>query len=50
MNVEKRHSPEWDSNGIVVLGGTASTEHTVRICRYLKLTPGQATVGLFPDG
>ncbi len=50
MNVEKRQSPEWDSNGIVVFGGTASTELTARICRYLKLTPGQAMVSLFPDG
>jgi len=50
MNVEERRSREWDGNGLVVFGGTASTELTAQICRYLDVEPGHATVNPFPDG
>jgi len=39
-----------DAEGIVVFGGTASSNLTDRICAYLELERGNATVGRFPDG
>lgn len=35
--------------GMVVFGGTASVELTDRICAYLKVAPGRASVSRFPD-
>lgn len=42
-------SADRDANGIVVFGGTASTALTDKICGYLELKRGRATVGRFPD-
>jgi len=50
MNVEEKRSAEWDGDGLVVFGGTASMDLTGRICRYLNVEPGHATVSPFPDG
>ena len=50
MNVEEKRSKEWDGNGLVVFGGTASTDLTAQICQYLAVEPGHATVSPFPDG
>jgi len=42
-------SADRDANGIVVFGGTASTALADKICGYLELKRGRATVGRFPD-
>jgi len=42
-------SADRDPNGIVIFGGTASTALTDKICGYLELKRGRATVGRFPD-
>lgn len=39
-----------DTKGIVVFGGTASSNLTDSICEYLGLNRGNATIGRFPDG
>lgn len=43
-------SADRDANGIVVFGGTASTALADKICGYLELKRGRATVSQFPDG
>jgi ribose-phosphate pyrophosphokinase len=35
---------------VVIFGGSASTELTEKICRYLELEPGHATISPFSDG
>jgi len=42
-------SADRDANGIVVFGGTASTALADKICGYLELKRGRASVGRFPD-
>jgi len=42
-------SADRDANGIVVFGGTASTALADKVCGYLELKRGRATVGRFPD-
>jgi len=42
-------SADRDANGIVVFGGTASTALADKICGYLELKRGRATIGRFPD-
>ena len=39
-----------DPNRLVIFGGTASTELATKICDYLKIKRGRATVSRFPDG
>ncbi|MBU0716860.1 MAG: ribose-phosphate pyrophosphokinase-like domain-containing protein, partial [Planctomycetes bacterium] len=39
-----------DPNGLVIFGGTASSELATQICDYLKIKRGRATVSRFPDG
>jgi ribose-phosphate pyrophosphokinase len=36
--------------GLQVFGGTSARNLTKRICEYLKIKPGEATVESFPDG
>lgn len=43
-------SSDRDAGGVVVFGGTASSTLTDRICQYLGVKRGSATVGRFPDG
>ena len=43
-------SGAYASNGLVIFGGTASCELTDKICDYLKVQRGRATVSRFPDG
>jgi ribose-phosphate pyrophosphokinase len=50
MTESKKRPGTWDSNGLVVFGGTASSSLTDRICEYLKITRGHALVTTFPDG
>ncbi len=50
MTWSRQDSSDHKSTGIVVFGGTASRELTDRICGYLKITHGSATVSAFPDG
>ncbi len=40
----------FGDNGIVVFGGSASGALSDKICKYLGLARGRATVGAFPDG
>ena len=49
MNWGSQTSADRDPNGIVIFGGTASTALTDKICGYLELKRGRATVGRFPD-
>lgn len=50
MSAAKKTSSDWDSNGLLVLGGTASNKLTDDICQYLGAERGRATVAPFPDG
>ena len=50
MTREHGTAADYDADGLVIFGGTASSELTDRICRYLKLRRGRATVSRFPDG
>ncbi len=43
-------SADRDANGIVIFGGTASAALADKICNYLELKRGRASVGRFPDG
>ncbi len=45
---QKSSSPS--ANGIVVFGGSASSELTDKICKYLELPRGKAITSAFPDG
>jgi len=37
-------------NGLVIFGGTASSELTEKICQYLEVKRGKAATSRFPDG
>jgi ribose-phosphate pyrophosphokinase len=50
MNARRDGTSDWDLGGLVIFGGTASTELTDRICGYLEVPRGRATVSRFPDG
>lgn len=50
MNWDKEVPTDRDSNGLVVFGGTASCALTAKVCDYLKVAPGRATVSRFADG
>lgn len=50
MTTTKKGPAGWDSNGLVVFGGSASSELTDRICTYLAVPRGRALVTGFPDG
>ena len=50
MSIESGQAGEWESDGLVVFGGSASSELTDRICDYLETRRGQASVDRFPDG
>ncbi len=50
MALRRERAASGDSNDIKVFGGTASSELSDRICRYLNVERAHATVGSFPDG
>jgi len=50
MSNDSEQPGEWDSDGLVVFGGSASSELTDGICDYLKIPRGEASIGRFPDG
>ncbi len=50
MSWGSQTSADRDANGVVIFGGTASSALTDKICNYLELKRGRATVGRFPDG
>jgi ribose-phosphate pyrophosphokinase len=50
MIARRDGTSDWDLGGLVVFGGTASTELTDRICSYLDVPRGRAAVSRFPDG
>ena len=50
MNAKNHVLGEWDSESLVVIGGSASSALTDKICGYLKIEEGRATIGRFPDG
>lgn len=50
MNTDNQGAKSWAPNGLVVFGGSASSELTEKICRYLKIPKGKAVVSKFPDG
>ncbi len=50
MSREERESVDRRSNDLVIFGGSASSALTDKICTYLKVRRGEATVSVFPDG
>ncbi len=50
MTWSSQVSSDRDAGGIVVFGASASTALTTKICDYLGVKQGSATVGRFPDG
>ncbi len=50
MNWTRQRSDDRGANGLVIFGGSASKELTDRICGYLEVKPGRATLTPFPDG
>jgi ribose-phosphate pyrophosphokinase len=50
MSWASQSSTDRDTNGLVVFGGTASSTLTEKICAYLEMKRGRATVSRFPDG
>ena len=50
MSRENPRAPDADSNRLVIFGGSASSALTGKICDYLKVRRGVATISSFPDG
>ncbi|MCH7838976.1 MAG: ribose-phosphate pyrophosphokinase [Planctomycetes bacterium] len=50
MGSAKQSAQERRVDGLVVFGGSASSVLTDKICAYLAVTRGRATVSRFPDG
>ncbi len=50
MTPNGQKSPTPFADGIVVFGGSASSELTDKICKYLGLQRGKAITSTFPDG
>jgi len=50
MSWESQRSADRDVNGLVIFGGSASSALTDRICAYLRMERGRASVSRFPDG
>ena len=50
MSREEREAVDRRSDDLVIFGGSASSALTDKICTYLKVRRGEATVSLFPDG
>jgi len=50
MSSAKQESLSGNSNDLVIFGGTAGTELTRRICKYLGIEPGGVDLDRFPDG
>jgi ribose-phosphate pyrophosphokinase len=50
MNAGRRSAKDSDSDGLVVFGGSASSRLCDKICDYLTVERGRASVGHFPDG
>ncbi len=50
MSWASQTSSDRDYGGMVVFGGSASSELTEDICQYLGVERGHATVSRFPDG
>ncbi len=50
MSWASQQSNDRDTTGVVIFGGTASSDLTDKICNYLEIRRGRATVGRFPDG
>jgi len=50
MSWDGQSSADRDANGVVIFGGTASAALTDKVCAYLELKRGRASVSRFPDG
>lgn len=50
MGSAKQSAQERRADGLVVFGGSASSVLTEKICAYLAIARGRATVSRFPDG
>ncbi len=50
MNTKNHVLAKWDSGNLVVIGGSASSALADKICSYLNIERGRATIGRFPDG
>ncbi|MFQ5494382.1 MAG: ribose-phosphate diphosphokinase [Phycisphaerae bacterium] len=50
MGSRASRTSDASSNGLVVFGGTASIELADKICRYVGVARGKATIGSYPDG
>jgi len=50
MSSAKQSLEKRRADGLVVFGGSASSALTDKICAYLAVTRGRATVSRFPDG
>ncbi|MCH7884021.1 MAG: ribose-phosphate pyrophosphokinase [Planctomycetes bacterium] len=50
MGSAKQSAQERRVDGLVVFGGSASSALTDKICAYLAIARGRATVSRFPDG
>ena len=50
MNTKNHVLARWDSGNLVVIGGSASTALAEKICSYLNIEGGRATIARFPDG
>jgi len=50
MDWATRPSKDRDGNSLAVFGGSAGKALTEKICAYLEIKPGKATISRFPDG
>lgn len=50
MRSDERRRSAQDLNGLVIFGGSASSDLADKICRYLGVPRGRASVSRFPDG
>ena len=50
MSAANRSSGDRTGNGLAVFGGSASTDLADRVCTYLEVPRGKASLSPFPDG
>ncbi|MBI4717826.1 MAG: ribose-phosphate pyrophosphokinase [Planctomycetes bacterium] len=50
MSWNLQASADRDPGGVVIFGGSAGSALTDKICKYLDLPRGRATISRFPDG
>lgn len=50
MTFRRERASDWEADDVIVFGGTAGMELAEKICTYLELKRGRATISRFPDG